>query len=168
MNMKQHILAALGEEFDRWEELLGGMSEEEITAPRLASGWSIKDVIAHLWAWQQRSIARLEGAVLDREPDFPNWPTMDDLDSEDGLDRTNAWIYEAYRDEAWSSVHRRWRQGFVRFLELGAALSERDLLDGERFAWMKHYPVALVLTGSYEHHHLDHLEPLRERLSIRE
>jgi hypothetical protein len=165
MNMKQHVLAAMGEEFDRWEELLADMSEEEISAPRLASGWSIKDVIAHLWAWQQRSIARLEGAVLNREPDFPRWSAMEDPDSEDGPDQTNAWIHKTYRDEAWPAVHRRWRQGFVRFLELAEALSERDLLDAERYTWMNHYPVVLVLTSSYEHHHLDHLEPLRERLS---
>jgi len=32
MNMKQHILAALIEEFQHWEELLGIMSEEQLTA----------------------------------------------------------------------------------------------------------------------------------------
>ena len=40
MYMKQHILAALSEEFNRWEELLAGMSEAQITAPQLPSNWS--------------------------------------------------------------------------------------------------------------------------------
>ena len=57
MNMKEHILAALREQFDRWEALLGGMAEERITAPQTTSEWSVKDVIAHLWAWQQRSLS---------------------------------------------------------------------------------------------------------------
>lgn len=57
MNMKMHILKALGEQLERWEELLASMSDEQITDPQLPSGWSIKDVIAHLMAWQQRSIA---------------------------------------------------------------------------------------------------------------
>jgi hypothetical protein len=39
------------------------MSEEYITAPQLSSNMSVKDVIAHLRAWQQRSIARLEAAL---------------------------------------------------------------------------------------------------------
>ena len=64
----------LNEEFNRWEHLLAGMSEEQITAPQLPANLSIKDVIAHLRAWQQRSIARLEAALLDREPEFPRWP----------------------------------------------------------------------------------------------
>jgi hypothetical protein len=32
MNDKQHILTLLREEFSRWEELLAGLSEEQITA----------------------------------------------------------------------------------------------------------------------------------------
>jgi len=74
MSEKQQILAALREEFERWEALLAGLSEAQITAPQLDDGWSIKDVIAHLRAWQQRSIARVEAALSDREPDYPDWP----------------------------------------------------------------------------------------------
>ena len=64
MNMKQHILTALKEQFNRWEELLASISEEQITAAHLPSNLSINDVIAHLRAWQQRSIARLKAARL--------------------------------------------------------------------------------------------------------
>jgi hypothetical protein len=73
MNMKEHILAALREQFNRWEELLASMSEAQLTTPHLPSHWSTKDEIAHLWAWQQRSIARLEAALSNREPEFPKW-----------------------------------------------------------------------------------------------
>ena len=73
MNMKEHILAALQEQFARWEELLTRLSEEEITAPQFDLDWSIKDVIAHLWAWQQISIARMEAGVLDSKPGYPGW-----------------------------------------------------------------------------------------------
>jgi hypothetical protein len=73
MNMKEHILAALREQFDRWEELLASFSEEQVTIPSFDLNWSIKDVIAYLWAWQQISIARVEGGLQNREPDFPKW-----------------------------------------------------------------------------------------------
>lgn len=73
MNMKDHILTALREQFNSWDKLLTSLSEEQITAPHFDLDWSIKDVIAHLWGWQQISIARMEGSTLDREPEFPNW-----------------------------------------------------------------------------------------------
>ncbi len=159
MNMKEHILAALQEEFNRWEELLASMSEEQITAPRLPDQRSIKDVVAHLWAWQQRSIARLDAAVSGGEPGFPKWVADIDPDSDDSLDRTNEWIYQTYRELPWSSVHENWRKGFLHFIELGKAISEQDLLAKE-YPWFKGYSVSVVLVSSYAHHQVEHYEPL--------
>jgi hypothetical protein len=159
MNMQGHILAALREQLDRWEELLATTSEEQVTTPHLPSTWSLKDVIAHLWAWQQRSIARLEAALLDREPEFPRWLPGLDPESEGSTDQTNAWIYAANRELPWSQVHQNWREGFLRFLELGQGVSEKDLLDGGRYPWLQGYPLAFILVASYDHHqeHLDKL-----------
>lgn len=160
MNDKQQILTTLREEFNRWEEVLASMSEEQITAPHLPSNLSIKDVIAHLWAWQQRSIARLEAALLDREPDFPRWPAEFDPEPEGEPHEMNAWIYETNREKPWSRVYGDWRAGFLRFLELGEAIPEKDLLEAGRYAWLEGEPLSIVYAGSYEHHHVDHLEPL--------
>lgn len=159
MNMKEHVLTALREEFNRWEALLASLREEQITAPHLPSNLSIKDVIAHLRAWQQRSIARLEAAVLNREPEFPKWLPGLDPDAEDTTDQINAWIYETYREQPRSEVHQNWREGFLRFLELGAAIPEKDLLDAGRYPWLKGYPLAFILLASYDHHQ-EHLEAL--------
>lgn len=157
MNMKEHILAALREQFDRWEELLASLSEEQITTPHLPSTWSIKDEIAHLWAWQQRSIARLEAAQFDREPEFPRWPAELNPDSEGDTDQINAWIYETFREQPWPKVHPDWREGFLRFLELGQAISEKDLLEEGKYSWLEGHPLAFVLLSSYDHHQ-EHLE----------
>ena len=50
MNIKQHILGVLQEQFENWEELLSTLNEEQITNPNFDLNWSIKDVMAHLWA----------------------------------------------------------------------------------------------------------------------
>jgi len=164
MNEKKEILAALKTEFDLWEELLAGMSEEDITAPHLPSNMSVKDVIAHLRAWQQRSIARMEAALRGREPDFPEWPSGLDPEAAGDVDQINAWIYETQREQPWSRVHGDWREGFLRFLELGQAIPESDLLEPGKYAWLDGHPLSLVLVAScehhYEHHDEEHLEPL--------
>lgn len=165
MNSKQEILTKLKEEFNRWEELLADLSEEQIIAPHLPSNFSIKDVIAHLRAWQQVTVARLEAALLDREPEFPMWLAGLDPESESYLDQFNARIYEIYHEQPWSSVRRDWRNGFLRVLELGGAIPEKDLLDAGRYSWLEGHPLCLVLTGTYEHHHDDHLEPLLDWLN---
>jgi hypothetical protein len=159
MNMKEHILTALREQFDGWEELLASLSDEQIAAPLLPSNWSIKDVIAHLWAWQQRSIARMEAALSDRDPEFPQWLPGADPEMERNTDQVNAWIYEAYRDQPWSKVHKNWRDGFLRFLELGEGFLEKDLLDSGRYTWLGGYSLAFVYVASYDHHQ-EHYEKL--------
>ena len=71
MTYKTQILAALNDEFSRWEELLARLSEEQITAPQQPGDWSIKDVVAHLRAGQQVSNARLKAASATRSQPSP-------------------------------------------------------------------------------------------------
>lgn len=159
MNMKEHILAALREQFDSWEELLASLSDEQITTPHFDYNWSIKDVIAHLWAWQQISVARMESGLQDREPEIPKWIVSLGEDWEDNADRVNALTFETNHKKPWSEVHQNWKDGFLHFLELGNKISERDLLDGDRYPWLKGYSLAFILVASYDHHQ-EHLEKL--------
>jgi hypothetical protein len=160
MNNKNQMLTLLKEEFRNWEELLANLDEAQIIAPQLPDNWSIKDVMAHLMAWQQLSIARLEAALHEREPVLPAWPEELDPEPEGQPHDMNAWIYETYRDHSWSTVYHAWRTGFLRFLELGEAIPEKDLLEAGKYPWLEDYPLMAVLQGSYEHHHQDHFEPL--------
>src|SRR5690554_592899 len=127
MNTKEEMLTGLREELSRWQELLAGLSEEQITAPDLPGGWSIKDVMAHLMAWQLRSIARVEAALDGSEPQFPHWPAHLEPDNDEDLEELNEWIYNHYRDQPWPTVYRTWRDNFSRFIELGEQIPEEDL-----------------------------------------
>ena len=160
METKEQLLTALRDEFDRWEELLAGLLEEQITAPQLPDHWSIKDVIAHLWAWQQISVARMEAAGLNREPEFPKWVAELDEDWEETANQTNARIYETCHEKRWSEVYQNWRAGFLRLIESGKPILEKDLLDGDRYPWLKGYSLAFILVASYDHHQ-EHLEKLQ-------
>jgi hypothetical protein len=159
MNMKAHILAALREQFESWEELLVSLSDEEVITPHFDFDWSIKDVIAHLWAWQQISIARMEGGLRDREPAFPKWIVESIENWEEDADRVNALTFETQHNKPCSEIYQDWKDGFLLFLELGEKISERNLLDGDKYPWLKGYSLAFILIASYDHHQ-EHLEKL--------
>lgn len=156
MNMKEHILVALKEQFDYQEELLTSLSEERLTVPHFDYDWSVKDVIAHLWAWQQIASA------LDREPEYPAWIVRIE-NWEENADRINAVTFEKNHTKSWPEVYQNWKEGFLRFLELGDKISERNLLDGDRYPWLKGYSLAFILVASYDHHQ-EHLEKLTDWL----
>jgi hypothetical protein len=69
------------------------LSKEQITSPQFEFDWSIKNVIAHLCAWQQVSLARVEATAQDQEPEFPKGIVNID-DWEENADRVNALTYE--------------------------------------------------------------------------
>lgn len=162
MNDKAQIITALGKEFNRWEKLLNGTNEEQITTSNLIGNMSVKDIVAHLTTWQQISVARLEAAQHDTEPEYPKWHPELDPESEDDLVQINAWIYEIYHEKLCSDIHREWRERYLRFLELAESIPEKDLLEVGRYPWLKEYPLLAVLLGSYEHHE-EHLKPLLVR-----
>lgn len=158
------MLASLRAVFDSWEELLSKTTEEELTVKRLPPDWSLKDVIAHLMAWQQISVARLYAALQDSEPEFPAWlGAADPFFAEEHADEFNAGIYEIYHSQSWPSVHRAWRKGFVRFLDLAESIPEEKMLDARLYPWLNGYALSVVLQGSCEHHE-EHLEASSQAL----
>ncbi len=161
---KQQLVQMLHDEFKRWETLLAHLSEAQLTDRSAPGGRSVKDDLAHLWAWQQRSIARLDAAHNHRAPEYPAWPVPGDPDADDhSPDQINSWIFESNRDRPWAEVLNAWRNGFLRFIVQAEATPEKDLFEKDRYPWLPGYALADVLTGSYEHHHLDHLTPLLTR-----
>ena len=171
MYMKNHMLAALREEFNQWEKVLADLNEAQLTVTPQADELSIKDELAHLWAWQQRSIARLEAGLNNAEPKMPSWwpdatvtrPEASSTHEED-TNQVNARIYETYRDHPWATVYAQWHTGFLRFLAVGEQIPEPALLDASRYAWLSGYSLADVLIGSYDHHQ-EHLGKLLARLN---
>jgi hypothetical protein len=159
MNMKDHILIALREQFNHWEELLATLSEEQITAPSFDDDWSIKDVINHLWAWQQISIARMEAGALNHEPNFPKWIAKLGEDWEADADQTNASIYKNNHDKPWAEVYQNWKNGYLRLVEAGNEIPQPNLLATGLYPWLGGYSLALILIASYDHHQ-EHLEKL--------
>ena len=152
MNEKQHILDELAEVFNRWQSLLAGLSEQQIHTPLAPSSWTVKDLVAHLWSWQQASVARAEAALQNKQPNYPRWWEIFGPDPEKELDRTNAWLYEASRDKPWATVYVEWKTQFTHYLELIRQVTEKDFLQAGRYPWMGKYALADSSTGSLEHH----------------
>jgi hypothetical protein len=165
MTVKAEWISSLEEEYRLWQDLLSGFSEEQLAARRLPASLSIKDVVAHLWAWQQFSIARLEAALHGREPHYAGWPEGFQPDAEDALEDINARIHAANRDRSWQDVYRDWHAGFQRFIDLAQAVPEDDLTAEGKYPWIRGLPLYLVLEGSYRHHLEEHRQPLQEWLA---
>ena len=112
MSQKEQILHKLSKVFADWRSLVADLSEEQLTDPSVPGKWTIKDVLAHLYAWQQVTNARLTAALNHHEPSFPEWLAGLDPESWADLEKINNRIYETYAELSWLEVYNAWQTGF--------------------------------------------------------
>lgn len=158
MSTKQELASDLRAVYNDWERLLSTAADKQLVSRRVTSKWTLQDLVAHLMAWQQISIARLEAAMAGRGPVLPAWlGGADPFHANDNVDEFNAKIYAIHKARPWPDVHRAWREGFARLLELAETIPEETLFDANRFSWLRGGALSDVLAGSCEHHreHLD-------------
>lgn len=156
---KNEVIEKLADQYNLWENLLPRFTPEELLTPNLVSPLPIKDTVAHLAAWQQLSIARLEAVLERREPVNPDWPTdLVEKEAED-VNPLNAWIESQYKGASWQQVYDLWQGGFRWFLTLAKAIPADQYDSPTLFPWLDGYPLMDVLTGCLEHH-VEHAENL--------
>jgi len=155
---KNSLLDRIKLERGFWETLLDEVGEANMTQPGATGDWTFKDVVAHLAQWRQQTIAKLSAAKQQQPPTPPPWPAF--LNEETETEQINDWIYETNRHRSLEEVLNESRQQFDRLEELVQSLSEQDLLDPNRFAWMQGKPLGpTLLESSFGHFHEEH-EPI--------
>jgi hypothetical protein len=99
------LLEKLQAENARLEETLSQMAEEQMTAPELRDGWSVKDTLAHLAIWNRRGTVWLAVAARGETPQIPapgaTWSDMDRMNEEsygENLHKPFREVLAEYRD----------------------------------------------------------------------
>lgn len=149
---KQQFLETMRSERQRWEAEFSGVGEERLCQPGAAGEWSVKDIIAHVTAYERGLVKWLEAAARGEALVFSV------LDHSD-VDYRNALIYAENRQRPLEDVLRESKRVFRRLLELIEGLPEEDLLEAERSEWFVrprwHTSKPLwmcVADDSYEHY----------------
>ena len=159
---KTAVLEKIEAEKAQWEALLAEVGEQRMDQPGVAGAWTFKDVVAHLSAWRQRSLDRLEASSRSESSPAPPWPIA--LET---VDEINEWIYEANRDRSLNDVLTESRELFDRMGAIVQAFPEEDLSEPARFEWMDGQAIGpAILDGSYfDHLHEKHEPAIREWLA---
>jgi hypothetical protein len=153
---KHQLINTLHVERAAWGALLKEVGEERMTAPGVVGDWSIKDIIAHITAWQRRPVEWLAAARRGDKPTPPPWPA-----SLSGDDPINAWIFDANRKRPLKDVLLESRQAHDQMMKGLESISDEDLNDASRFSWLKGNTLADSIPGnSYEHyqHHTQDIQ----------
>jgi hypothetical protein len=157
---KNQTLQAMRAERIAWQQLIDEVGNERMMIQNAVGQWSIKDIVAHLTAWEQRAVAWLIAAQRDGEPTPAPWQKGMSEDEE------NAWIYNANQSKSLPDVlaeSNRVHEELVRRVE---AMPEKDLIDPERFKWLGGNSLVDSIAGNSYEHYRDHASAIREWLKM--
>jgi hypothetical protein len=160
MNDRRTLADRIRREQRLWRDLVGEVGRARMNEPGPMGTWTFKDLVSHLAAWRNRTLARLEAAASGQaEPPAP-WPAP--LQDDDSI---NAWIRERDLGRSLDDVLADYDRSFDRLAAVVAALPDEALVTPGRFAWMGDVP--LVDAPLFGHLHDEHEPAIRAWLSSR-
>ena len=147
--------------FDEIQYLLGEMGEEQITKPGTAGEWSLREVLVHLIFWQEKLMEWLDA----EDPEVPapgmTWKTPNVFDI------LNAQAVEASKDLPLADVLKNFEDTHTRMKARIEALSEEDLTETGRFAWLFDHALKSIVAGCTYAHYREHLKQFEKVAGIR-
>ena len=141
---RAQLLAEMLEGRRRWDATLDRVPRERMSEPAFEGGWSVKDIVAHVAAWERVAAARLEhglgrGRALDPLEDLP-------------LDERNQRYFEANREAQLDDVIAGELEAWAQLLSIVEALDEADLHDPSRLRLRGDVePWQMIAANSHEH-----------------
>src|SRR5260370_1537289 len=127
---KASTLGEVGSKYGALEEILAPLDEAQMTTPGVIGDWSIKDILAHITAWQHRLLTWLYAARHNEEP------TISGPDSEEEMDRLNEQFYKENKSRPLADVLGDFRSSYLQIVEAAHPISVVELIDPFRFTWL--------------------------------
>jgi hypothetical protein len=150
---KEDVVARLDRERESWRSLVEDVGPDRMDEPGPMGEWSFKDLAAHLFAWRERTIGRLEAVGRGDAPPPAPWPAELGEDEDDPI---NAWIREQYRDRPVAGVLRDVDESYARLRAAIERLDEEVVFTPGRLPWLAGESLA---EASLYSHFLDEHEP---------
>jgi hypothetical protein len=145
---KAQLLTECQKEYDALEKLIEPLSVEQMTQPGAMGKWSVKDVLAHLYEWQQMFFGWYEAGLRGEVPATPGrgykWNQLPALNHE---------IYRIYQPIPLEDIFEKFRAAHKQMMQLTQDLSEEDLFAPGCFAWMGKHNLATFINANAGSHY---------------
>jgi hypothetical protein len=143
-------------ERQRFMELIQPLSQGQMLQPGVQGVWSVKDIAAHLVAWEERMVLWLNQAARGETPAPFDLSTIDQM---------NEQTYQERKDWPLAHVMADLQRVSVRSAECIRAVSDEDLLTPKRLAWLGQEPLWWLVAANTFWHYPSHAKAVRTWLA---
>ena len=161
---KSELLERMRAGREEWDALVAQIPDSARTEPALAGGWSVKDLIAHVAAFENWTAAQIRAANEGRAPTDKELYGVEEVtvDPEGwDLDRENAAIYARYKETPLAEVLTFASQAFADLVAAVEAVSDDDIARSGAQTWTDDTTLLEIIPGQSYAHYEQHADDLR-------
>ena len=118
------LLAAIDASWQRYVDVLGRLNDEQWVGPTDAEGWTVKDHVAHVSAWENVVVE----VLLHGKPQFETLQMSPEEWATSGMEGASALLYSRQAGQRLSRVQRNRTATHARVVNVLSALSDKDAL----------------------------------------
>lgn len=157
---KTDLLARMQAAHVQLEELLSGLTDGQESTPGVygeSSEMTVKDVLAHIAAWERMEAGWLRASLLGRPvarftSEFEISPDAQSDGHDEAMHALNAHIYEENKDRSFDEVLSSYRAAYGDLLSVVHSMSDATLNNPNEFDWWPGEPIWQSIEGnSYSH-----------------
>lgn len=157
---KTQLLESIQKQYAALEKFLAPLTAEQTTFAPTPGAWAVKDILAHLYEWQQMFFRWYEAGLRDEMPEVPapgyKWNQLPAL---------NQAIYEKYRDLTPEKALALLRESHQKTIEFIENLPEADLATPGLYKWMNNNTLMAYLNANTAAHYVWALKDVKKTLN---
>jgi hypothetical protein len=146
---KDQLFEEIIDERGKLEMLLASIPPDVYTTKKVLGGWTTKDVVSHLIAWEQMVIlwviSGMEGKIIPIPGEGFKWSELPAL---------NERIYLEHKDDALDDVQAKFIDSYHQTMELLNSISEKDLFTPGLYKWQNKNMLSAYFKSCTSSHYL--------------
>jgi hypothetical protein len=148
------LLSVIRSERNNLEHLIRQLSDSQKVEPGVVGNWSIKDIMAHIAAWEKLAIDRINATLTGESLKFPV------IEGDDFVDNINHQVYEKNKDLPLEVVQDDFNRSFNDFLHQIQSLDDETLTQKLPFDWAGNLTVQVLISANTHWHYVEHADSI--------
>ncbi len=150
---KAELLTVINQTWADLNEIIAGLSEEQLhDTSAMSNGWSYKDIMAHVSAWELLAMDRINAATTGEPIKF------EVIESENFANDFNADVYEKNKDRPFVDIVEDFHKIHREFVAQIEGLDENVLPEKLPFDWAGDLTYQVLISANTHWHYNEHIE----------
>ena len=146
---KQQLIEFGNSEFNKLNDLLATIAEQDLVNKPVFDNRTVKDIIAHLYAWHELFFNWYEVGMAGEKPEIPA-PGYSFKDTP----ALNEDLYQKYKDISWQEILTSFNETHQRIMALIDSHSDEELTTKKQYAWTGSTNLASYLASATSSHYV--------------